>query len=75
MMKAASSKSTTRRNIPEDHHLHTRRRENLKSHIIIFVSHKYESYSLILREEYKLKVFENRMPRRIFCPKRVEKNA
>jgi hypothetical protein len=23
---------TTRRNIPEDSHLHTRRRENLKSH-------------------------------------------
>jgi hypothetical protein len=26
---------TTRRNNPEDSHLHTRRRENLKSHIII----------------------------------------
>jgi hypothetical protein len=25
---------TTRRNIPEDSHLHTRRRENLKSHML-----------------------------------------
>jgi hypothetical protein len=25
---------TTRRNIPEDSHLHTRRRENLKSHLV-----------------------------------------
>jgi hypothetical protein len=28
---------TTRRNIPEDSHLSTRRRENLKSHIYLFV--------------------------------------
>jgi hypothetical protein len=27
---------TTRRNIPEDSHLHTRRRENLKSHLLIY---------------------------------------
>jgi hypothetical protein len=27
---------TTLRNIPEDTHLHTRRRENLKSHLYIF---------------------------------------
>jgi hypothetical protein len=39
MMEAASTSETsvnfyqtTRRNIPEDNHLHTRRRENLKSH-------------------------------------------
>jgi transcriptional regulator of met regulon len=29
---SASFHQTTRRNIPEDSHLHTRRRENLKSH-------------------------------------------
>jgi hypothetical protein len=28
---------TSRRNIPEDSHLHTRRRENLKSHIFRFI--------------------------------------
>jgi hypothetical protein len=38
---------TTRRNVPEDSHLHTRR-ENLKSH--------------------KLRIFGNRMLRRIFGP-------
>jgi hypothetical protein len=39
MMEAVSTSETsvnfyvtTRRNIPEDNHLHTRRRENLKSH-------------------------------------------
>jgi hypothetical protein len=31
-----------------------------------------ETWSLILREEYKLKVFKNRMLRRIFGPKREE---
>jgi hypothetical protein len=40
MMEAVSSSEmlvsiyqTTRRNIPEDSHLHTRRHENLKSHL------------------------------------------
>jgi hypothetical protein len=40
MMEAASTSETsanfyqtTRRNIPEDSYLHTRRRENLKSHL------------------------------------------
>jgi hypothetical protein len=44
MMEAASTSETsvkfhqtTRRNNPEDSHLHTRRRENLKFHIIGFV--------------------------------------
>jgi hypothetical protein len=34
---------TTRRNIPEDSHLHTRRRENLKSHLIkkVYISCRY----------------------------------
>jgi hypothetical protein len=34
---------TTRRNIPEDSHHHTRRRENLKSHSFAFTA-----FSLIL---------------------------
>jgi hypothetical protein len=34
---------TTRRNNPEDSHLHTRRRENLKSHFIICVHIKWTS--------------------------------
>jgi hypothetical protein len=44
MMEAASTPitsvsfyQTTRRNIPEDSHLHIRRRENLKSHKVLFV--------------------------------------
>jgi hypothetical protein len=32
----------------------------------------YETWSLTLREEHRLKVFENRVLRRIFGPKRVE---
>jgi hypothetical protein len=43
MMDAASTSETsvnfyqtTRRNIPEDSHLHTRCRENLKSHLITY---------------------------------------
>jgi hypothetical protein len=31
-----------------------------------------ETWSLTLREEYRLRVFENRMLRRIFVPKRDE---
>jgi hypothetical protein len=31
-----------------------------------------ETWSLTLREEHRLKVFENRVPRRIFGPKRHE---
>jgi len=32
----------------------------------------YETWSLTLREECRLRVFENRMLRRIFVPKRDE---
>jgi hypothetical protein len=45
MMQAASTSETlvnfyhtTRRHNPEDSHLHTRRRENLKSYFLIFCS-------------------------------------
>jgi hypothetical protein len=34
------------------------------------LSHGCETWSLILREEYGLKIFENRVLRRIFGPKR-----
>jgi hypothetical protein len=34
------------------------------------ISYGCETWSLILREEHRLKVFENRVLRRIFGPKR-----
>jgi hypothetical protein len=36
------------------------------------VLHGYETRSVTLREEYRLKIFENRVLRRIFGPKREE---
>jgi hypothetical protein len=36
------------------------------------VLHECETWSLTLREEHKLRVFENRVLRRIFGPKRDE---
>jgi hypothetical protein len=36
------------------------------------VLYGYESWSLTLREEHRLRVFENRVLRRIFGPKRDE---
>jgi hypothetical protein len=36
------------------------------------VVYGYETWSLTLREEYWLRVFENRLLRRIFAPKRDE---
>jgi len=38
--------------------------------ILPFVLYGYETWSLTLREECMLRVFENRMLRRIFGPKR-----
>jgi hypothetical protein len=32
---------TTRRNNPEDSHLHTQRRENLKSHLLLYICNRY----------------------------------
>jgi hypothetical protein len=46
LIEAASTSETSvnyqtrRRNIPEDRHLHTRRRENLKSHLVHYHVHK-----------------------------------
>jgi hypothetical protein len=55
-------------------HLLTR---NIKTRIyknIIFpvVPYWYDIWSLTLREKHRLRVFENRVPRRIFGPKRDE---
>jgi hypothetical protein len=36
------------------------------------VLHGFETWSLTLREEHRLRVFENRVLRRIFGPKRDE---
>jgi hypothetical protein len=61
--------------------------ENLLSSSLLFENTKFKIYkiiilpgvlygceiwSLILREELRLRVFENRMPRRIFGPERDE---
>jgi hypothetical protein len=40
--------------------------------IILSVLYGYETWSLTLREEYRLRVYENRVLRRIFGPKSVE---
>jgi hypothetical protein len=44
----------------------------LKSVTLPLVLYGCDTWSLILREEYKLRVFQNRMLRRIFVPKREE---
>jgi hypothetical protein len=38
----------------------------------VIVLYGYETWSLTLREEHRLRVFENRILRRIFGPKRDE---
>jgi hypothetical protein len=40
--------------------------------IILPILHGYKTWSLTLREEHRLRVFENRVLRRIFGPKREE---
>ena len=47
--------------------------EIYRSIILPFVLHGYETWSLTLREERKLGVFENRVLRGIFGPKRDKK--
>jgi hypothetical protein len=44
---------------------------NLQTIILPVVLYGCEIWSLTLREGYKLRVFENRVPRRIFGPKRA----
>jgi hypothetical protein len=43
-----------------------------KTVILPVVLYGYETWSLTLREEHKLRVFENTVLRRIFGPKREE---
>jgi hypothetical protein len=43
-----------------------------KTIIVPVVLYGYETWSLTLREEHRLRVFENRVLRRIFGPKRYE---
>jgi hypothetical protein len=43
-----------------------------KTIILPVVLYECETWSLILREENRLRVFENSVPRRIFGPKRDE---
>jgi hypothetical protein len=43
-----------------------------KTIILPVVLYGYETWSLALREEHRLRVFENRVLRRIFGPKRDE---
>jgi hypothetical protein len=43
-----------------------------KTIILPVVLYGCETWSLTLREEYRLRVFENRVLRRIFGPKREE---
>jgi hypothetical protein len=43
-----------------------------KTIILLVILHVFETWSFTLREEHRLMVFENRMLRRVFGPKRVE---
>jgi hypothetical protein len=43
-----------------------------KTVILPVVLYGYENWSLTLREEHRLRVFENRVLRKIFGPKREE---
>jgi len=45
---------------------------NIYRNIIFQVFYGYETWSLTLKEERRLRVFENRVLRRIFGPKREE---
>jgi hypothetical protein len=43
-----------------------------KTVILPIVLYGYETWSLTLREEHRLRVFENRVLRKVFGPKREE---
>ena len=45
---------------------------NIYRNLIFYVLYGYETWSLTLREERRLRVFENRVMRRIFGAKRDE---
>jgi hypothetical protein len=64
---------TTRRNIPEGCHLHTRHHENMKSQFRIHSQGIYNPYFLVhLFTGPRLRKFDNRLCRRIFGNKRDE---
>jgi hypothetical protein len=44
----------------------------MKPEFLPVVLYGCETWSLTLEEEHKMKVSENRLPRRIFGPKRVD---
>jgi hypothetical protein len=59
MMEAASTSTRLHGATAEDSHLHTRRRENLKSYLdVLVVFCGCETWSLVLREEHRLRVSE-----------------
>jgi hypothetical protein len=43
-----------------------------KTIILPVVLHGCETWSLTVKDEHRLRVFENRIARRVFAPKRVE---
>jgi hypothetical protein len=47
-------------------------RTSYKTIILPVVLYGCETWSLTLKEEYRLSVFKNRVPRKIFGPKRDE---
>jgi hypothetical protein len=47
-------------------------RLNYKTIILHVVLYEHETWSLTLREEHRLRVFENRMLKRIFGPRKEE---
>jgi hypothetical protein len=49
--------------------------ETQKTIILPFVLYRCETWSLTLREGHKMRMFENRAPRRIFGPNRREEVA
>jgi hypothetical protein len=65
MLEAASTSEIAIR-------LHDATTQKTAIFILSFVLYGYETWSLTLREEHRLKVFENRVLRRIFGPKRDE---
>jgi hypothetical protein len=52
--------------------LKTKKLEHTKTIILRVVLYGCETWSLTLREGHRLRVFENRVPRKLFGPKRDE---
>jgi hypothetical protein len=52
--------------------LSKKQRLKYKNYNLLVVLHWYETWSLTLREEYRLRVFGNRVLKRIFGPKTDE---